>query len=171
MKHLYFIRHGQSEMNKAGLLAGSTETPLSSEGREQAKLAGQDAKKLEIDLIISSPMSRAKETAEIIAAEISYQPDEIIFDKRLVERNFGSLEGSPWSVGMDLSGADDLETIEHLRERIKAVLNEVHTKPNQSILLVAHGAVYRMFRELIEQDYTFVNKTAASNNAELIKLI
>ena len=66
MKKLYFIRHGLSEGNVQEIWSGSTDTPLHTEGRAQAKAAGQKAKKLKIDLVVSSPMSRAKETAEII---------------------------------------------------------------------------------------------------------
>ena len=158
-------------MNKAGLLAGSTETPLSSEGRNQAKLAGTVAQSLKIDLIISSPMSRTTETAQIVAAEIGYPLENIVYDDRIVERDFGSFEGAPWSVGMDLSGAVGLETIEHFHARIAAALVDAKARPEHTVLLVAHGAVYRMLRELTEPDYTFINKTAASNNAEILKLL
>ncbi len=64
MKHLYFCRHGLSVLNKEGKWAGSTETPLTVEGRTQAKLAGKAAQNLKIDYIICSPLSRAHDTAK-----------------------------------------------------------------------------------------------------------
>src|SRR5580765_3395811 len=91
MKHLYFVRHGLSENNKLSIFSGQTESPLADEGREQARQAGQQAKDLHIDHIISSPLSRAHETAQIIAREIGYPEDKIEVSSLLVERHFGVL--------------------------------------------------------------------------------
>src|SRR5690606_14158884 len=97
MRKLYFIRHGLSELNAQGLYAGHTETPLTEEGRLQAKQAGQGATGLGIDLIVSSPLERALETAQIVAHEIGYPEESIITDDRLIERHFGQLEAQPYS--------------------------------------------------------------------------
>ena len=55
MKYLYFVRHGLSELNVAEKVSGHTETPLTKEGRQQAMRTGKDAKKLNIEHMISSP--------------------------------------------------------------------------------------------------------------------
>src|SRR5690606_2527197 len=70
MKKLYFIRHGLSVMNRQGVFSGSIDTPLTDEGRKQAKRAGKLARDFGIDYIVSSPLARALETAQIIAGEI-----------------------------------------------------------------------------------------------------
>jgi probable phosphoglycerate mutase len=57
MKNIYFVRHGQSIMNVSGHYAGVTDTPLTDEGRNQAKVAGKNLKseQIPIDIIVSSP--------------------------------------------------------------------------------------------------------------------
>lgn len=173
MIKLYFIRHGQSEYNKAGLLAGSTNTPLTDLGREQARTAGIAAKDLGVELIFASPLSRARETAEIMADEMGYPSQNIIFDERLKERHFGGLEGSVWEPGIDLTGAVDLEEIAQLHARVAAVIAEISQRSEGTILIVSHGATGRMIREVTDptHGYKFDNITVRSNNAEIIQLI
>lgn len=117
MKKLYFVRHGLSEMNVQGLMAGTTDTPLTDLGRKQAKKAGQSAKDLNINLIVSSPLSRALKTAQIIAQEIGYPKNKIILNQLLIERDHGSLEGKTWSPDLNLDGFSDVETDDTLVER------------------------------------------------------
>ena len=64
---IYTVRHGQTEWNKKGLYQGKTDVPLNEEGKKQAMLVKEKLKDKKIDLIISSPLKRAKETAEIIS--------------------------------------------------------------------------------------------------------
>jgi bisphosphoglycerate-dependent phosphoglycerate mutase len=94
---LYIVRHGESEYNAKGLLAGITDIPLTDTGREQARQAGAQLAQLGITRIVSSPLVRAYETARIIADTIGFDPEAIIVDERLHERNFGELEGTVWS--------------------------------------------------------------------------
>src|SRR6059058_1306401 len=102
MKHLYFVRHGLSVMNKKGVFSGRTETPLDPEGIKQAEAAGREAKELNIDLIVSSPMERCRETATIIAQQIGYPVADILFEDLFMERAFGVLEGTAYRTDMDL---------------------------------------------------------------------
>ena len=67
MKTVYFIRHGESE-GIANLRYQPSEAPLTERGREQARLIAERCTRLQIDTIISSTMTRAQETAAIIAA-------------------------------------------------------------------------------------------------------
>jgi len=155
MKKLYFIRHGQSQLNVEGRYAGRTETPLTVEGRAQAKRTGQDAKGLKIDLIISSPLSRALETAQIVAAEIGYPLDKIIIDERLIERDFGKLEGQAWSPDhkkQDLSPYN-IELDSQLLARTRKALDWIESLPADNILVVSHGAFGRALRSLIQRDF------------------
>jgi broad specificity phosphatase PhoE len=63
----YFVRHGESEANKAGRMQGRGESPLSSRGREQAREAGLWMRERKIAAILTSPLLRCRATAEIIA--------------------------------------------------------------------------------------------------------
>ena len=89
-------------MNKQGIFSGRSETPLAEEGIEQAQAAGNELKDKHIDLIISSPMERAKETARIIAQEIGYDPNAIVINDLFIERAFGHLEGTTYQPEMEM---------------------------------------------------------------------
>lgn len=176
MKKLYFIRHGESEMNVAGHFAGVTDTPLTAHGREQARRAGKKARDLHLDYIISSPLSRAHETAQIIAEEIGYPVDEVHVNKLFIERDFGELEGKPWAPDLNLDGISDIETRDTILERAKLALQFLQELEGvHNILVVSHGSFGRAMRSLILPEYQYVNRSAPADgkhgaipNAELV---
>ena len=86
----YIIRHGQTDWNKKGKIQGKTDIELNEEGIEQAREATKKLENCDIDVIISSPLKRARKTAEIIN-ETKNVP--IIFKEELEERGFGEFEG------------------------------------------------------------------------------
>lgn len=178
MKKLYFIRHGLSEANKAGIWSGHSETPLSREGREQARRAGRKAKDLSIDLIISSPLGRARETADIIAGEIGYPEDKIVVSELLKERSWGDLEGTPHSNAdgiEDLDMVPNIETSVQLISRAEKALRFLEGLPDEHILVVSHGTFGRALRHHILEDMPFVNKSGVAGvtlpNGEVIQWI
>ena len=159
-------------MNKQGLWSGTTETPLSPEGRRQAKAAGRQAKDLNIDYIVCSPLSRAHDTAKIVAAEIGYPLDKIHVNDLFIERHWGSLEGQPWSPDLDLDGFSDIESKDTIIERARLALEFLKTVEAQNILVVSHGSFGRAMRHhLIDHPYT--NKRlpdeAGIPNAEIVQ--
>jgi len=168
VKKLYFIRHGISELNVQGLYAGHTDTPLTDEGRAQAKKAGSDAAGLHINLIVSSPLSRALETAQIAATEIGYPVDKIIIDDRLIERNFGKLEAQTYSPhhSEDHRLEHGAETSEKLIDRMRAFLNWLEAQQADNILVVSHGSTGRALRSLVKKDFPFSHPSHLGN-AEL----
>lgn len=174
MKKLYFIRHGLSELNVKGLYAGITDTPLTEEGRAQAKKTGQQAKEmnLRIDVIISSPLSRALETAQILAKEVNYPESKIIVDKRVIERNFGALEGKPWSPNhtdeykQQMGGLMGGESEEALVARVRSALDWIESLSHDNILVVSHGATGRALRSLVRHDFP-MSHPHRLGNAEL----
>lgn len=166
MKRLYFIRHALSELNKSGHMAGTTDTPLTDEGRQQAKAAAQKIKNLDIDMVVSSPLSRALETAQIIAREISYPEDKILTNKLLIERDFGSLEGKPWSPDLNLDGFADIETEDTIVERAHLAFKWMQSLDCVNILVVSHGTFGRALRSILKEEYT-MNHHDRLNNAEL----
>jgi uncharacterized phosphatase len=175
MKRLYFIRHGLSEMNKSGHFAGRTDTPLTDEGRAQAKAAGAKAKDLKIDLIISSPLSRARETAEILAREIAYPADKILLSDLLVERHWGDLEGQSHITVHDLDEVPNAETSTQILDRAERALRYLESLDAENILVVSHGTFGRALRHHIIEDLPFINKSGDKSislpNGEVISWI
>mgnify|MGYP005782903757 FL=1 len=87
---ILITRHGQTDWNVLGKIQGQTDIELNDNGRQQAKETGELIKNENIDIIITSPLKRAKETAKIINENFNVT---IIEDNRLMERNFGKSEG------------------------------------------------------------------------------
>lgn len=166
MKKLYFARHGLTVMNVEGKWSGTTETPLTDEGREQAKLAGRNAKNLQIDYIACSPLGRAKETAKIIAKEIGYPVKNIHINPMLIERHFGEMEGQTWGPDVNADGFSDVETTETILKRAEFALEWLHTIEADHILVVSHGSFGRALRSLILKEFPFHGKDRLKN-AEL----
>ncbi len=166
MKKLYFVRHGLTEMNVRSIYSGHTETSLTKEGIKQAKKAAKHAKNLNIDYIVSSPSSRAIETAKIIAKEIGYPLNDIHTNSLFMERNFGSLEGKPWNPDIDIDGIADVESIDSLLARAKLAVGFLKTLPAKNLLVVSHGQIGRAMRHHLLEDYPFdyVNRL---QNAEI----
>lgn len=173
MKHLYFIRHGQSDMNKVKVWSGArSETPLSLEGRKQAKAAGVAAKKLGIDYIICSPLSRAHDTAKIIAKEIGYPISKIECNSLLIERDFGPLEGTPWDPDLNLDGISDVETSDSVLARAKLVLGHLITMDADTILISSHGSLGRALRHILHPEIPFQPTPSSPRfaNGKIIRL-
>ena len=169
MKRLYFMRHGLSEANVKGVYAGQTETPLTKEGRDQAKLAGQKCKELNIDHIISSPFSRAYDSAKIIAHEINYPIKAIELNSLFIERGFGELEGKPWMPDLNIDGFADIETLDSIMERMHLGYEYLKTLDAENILVVSHGATGRAIRSIINPVFPY-KQADYFPNAEIVQL-
>ena len=90
---IYMIRHGQTDWNKTGKLQGQTDIPLNEAGRALAVKAGHALRDVPFTRVISSPLSRAVETAKLVlAAAGRVLPVEK--DPRIEEISFGDLEGA-----------------------------------------------------------------------------
>jgi len=160
MKHIYYCRHGECELNLQKVFAGRSDSPLTELGRSQAILAGKDIikKGIKIDTIVSSSLWRAYETATILAREIGYLEHDIMTSDLLVERNFGMLEGTPRSEFFDAYTYQDIdftpraETIEQLHARASEALAYIESLPGENILVVSHSAFYRAFRRAVKKD-------------------
>ena len=141
MTHLYICRHGESLLNAQHTYAGQLDTPLTDLGRQQAAAAGTSADQtFAIDCIVASPLSRALETAQIIAEKLGYPADKIIQNALMMERSYGSLEGQPWTIAPDPVIFSDIETEEALIARAQAGLEFLRSLDAQNILLVSHGS-------------------------------
>ena len=151
MKKLYFARHGESQANRDKLFAGTWDTPLTKRGREQAESEGEQARKLDIDLIVCSTLSRAAETAEIIAAVIDYPEDKIIRSDLLIERNYGNLQQKPYeaAVGVDFEQVPDIEATKEVLDRGSEAAKFLRSLKAENLLIVGHGTFGRVLRDQI----------------------
>lgn len=153
---IYFVRHGQTEWNKIGKMQGHIDIQLNDEGREQAKIVKEKLHDIKFDKVFSSPLKRAKETAEIICDQ------EIIIDDRLIERFNGELEGklkSEIEVFPDFNDPNDtrfgIEPLNNFKERIVSFLNEVMKKyKDKNVLVVTHAGVCLYVRCYFEGEPT-----------------
>ena len=109
MTTLFLVRHGQSEWNRIGRIQGRCESPLTAPGREQAVALGRMLRSVLPDPgieIVASPLTRAFETAAIIAGELGRAVDDVRTDRRVIDFNLGILSGYP---GWDAVAADHPE--------------------------------------------------------------
>lgn len=148
---IYATRHGQTDWNKADKICGITDVELTDKGREQAKeLAEKCAEKGDIDIIICSPLKRARDTAQAVADKIH---KEIIIDEGLTEWNYGSYEGLHRSAegfpnvkiqfGCKMNGGG--ESLLQLSHRVYSVIDKVREQyHDKNVLLVCHGGVCRV---------------------------
>lgn len=153
---IYIVRHGETLWNKDKRLQGHTDIVLNDYGRELARKTGDALMNTKIDVIYSSPLQRAYETATLIRNGRSI---EIRTDDRLMELNFGCYEGQNFPEliqNKDLTfqyffrqpelyvPAPDGETLEHLIARAGNFMQEVIEPLADScerVMIVAHGAL------------------------------
>ncbi len=97
-KNEYFVmRHGEAENNVLGILSALADNPhhLTEKGRADVEKASKALKKEKFDVIVSSPFVRTKETVEIIAQATGIEKDNIFFDEKLGEHNYGDFNLKP----------------------------------------------------------------------------
>jgi uncharacterized phosphatase len=140
-----FIRHGQTDWNKEDRLQGSSDIPLNDTGRAQAVEAADVLRDVAWTAVVSSPLSRARETAEIIARELGVPLGGTYAD--LIERDYGPLEGANSSdiqaehPDREYPGAESLDSVV---ERGRAGLARVaEDYGDADVVIVCHGTIIR----------------------------
>jgi probable phosphoglycerate mutase len=157
VKRLYYVRHGETVLNVSGHWAGQIETPLTDTGIKQVKTTGKNlrAKSLKIDLIICSPLSRAYDSAKLIAQEIGCPIDKIQKNKLFIERSFGNMEGQSWDKFMETKTLKDMddtigaETVADLHARAEEAFSYLKSLKEDNILVVSHGSFGRALMRVI----------------------
>ena len=163
------LRHGESVANRERWLAGSVETPLSERGREQARAAGRALAATPLERVLTSDLSRARDTARIAlegrAVPLSVHPE-------LQERNLGVWRGRPiseiraeagdrlWSWTFRVEGG------ESCGDTAARALGFLRTVPEVrgTTLVVAHGGVIRCLLGLVEgTPYAEIGKRKVPN--------
>ncbi|MGP0222064.1 MULTISPECIES: histidine phosphatase family protein [unclassified Paenarthrobacter] len=141
------VRHGQTDWNAERRLQGATDIPLNEIGRGQARDAVGILSGYEWDTIVSSPLSRAAETADLIAEGLGLKVARRV--PALTERSFGEAEGlqaGPELEALRIDGGfRGGESDEDAANRGIAALHELAREfPGQRVLVVAHGTLIRL---------------------------
>jgi len=143
----WFLRHGETDWNARNLSQGNVDIPLNDVGLAQARTAADLLRSRGIRSIVSSPLSRAHDTANIAAERIG-RP--VNLDDGLREVAFGVQEGQPMAAWFDdwVAGAFTPEGAEPFADlRIRAVLAANRALKHEApMLIVAHGALFRALR-------------------------
>ena len=163
MHRIYFVRHGETVWNVENKICGMTDSPLTENGRAQARQTGAlvHASGLHIDEILYSPLSRAADTAKAIAAATGIPARE---EPRLREQCFGKYEGTPRD-GAEFKVSkthfadryEGGESMLQLAQRLYNLLDELKADENKTYLLVAHNGIARVvqsyFYDMTNEEY------------------
>ena len=141
---LYIVRHGQTDWNLNGQIQGQDDIPLNDTGRAQAHNVADKLSRFNLEYIISSDLSRAAETAQIIGNKLNIRVE---YDSRLREYNFGVLTGmtrkqlDPCSIEAFFTNPTyfDAEPFADAFARVHEFMESVDY--NKNILVVTHGGV------------------------------
>lgn len=144
---IYITRHGQTNWNVQKKVMGRCDEPLNETGLNQAEETRNNLMDTDIDLIICSPLKRARQTAEIINRDRNIP---IIYDERIIERDFGEFEGME-TKNFDFHGYwnyyenmqfESAENIQVFFKRVYDFLEDITEKyKDKNVLLVAHGGI------------------------------
>lgn len=172
--HFYFVRHGETIWNVENKICGATDIALTEKGHQQAIETGEKilAEGIQADMILTSPLIRAAETARHIS-EITGIPMRI--EPRLIEQNFGRFESTPRD-GQEFHEAKKSmasrfstgESMLQLAQRIYNLLDDIRTD-DKVYILVAHNGIARMvesyFRDMDNEAYS----SFGIKNCEIVK--
>jgi len=148
---IIFLRHGQAKNNIERILTGRTPgIPLTDKGIEQAEKAAKFLEDMNISAIYSSPIERARHTAEIVGKHNSI---DVIIDDRLIELDMGKFTGVPYDEIFSTHGNvfmkfyngeleiahNGVETFAEVKKRILGIVDHViENHPDQNVVLVTH---------------------------------
>ena len=159
---IYFVRHGKTEYNKTQRLSGQVDIPLIEEGIQGAEEVISQIP-AGISTIYSSDLIRCKQTTDILNKNLNLP---VVYDARLRERSFGSLEGAHWSV-IDPDGALKAkdhsqqydyrsfqgESVEDVKKRVFACIEDIRRQEKDGTALVVTSAgVIRLLHHVLNDE-------------------
>lgn len=156
------LRHGATDWNRQGLFQGRTDNPLNDDGIAQAHAAAEKLRDLQLAHVVSSPLLRAVQTAEIIAS-VADRP--VALDQGLIELDFGSFEGKPVRQLMmqhgknsaqglvDMLPADSEPWAECGLRAMRAVSRWLDRHPQDEMLFVCHDAVMQSMAQRLTGNF------------------
>ena len=155
MKKLYLLRHGQTEFNVKKLVQGRCDSPLTDLGRKQAGMAAAWLKGHGVvpDKVVSSPLDRAMDTAQLVATELLGADADVEPCEGIIERCYGTFEEGPhdalptdvWDPGEDLIpfGGEGSQALQG--RMIDTLTNIMDVDGIETLLAVSHGSASRQF--------------------------
>lgn len=162
---LYIMRHGETSWNADNRILGSTDIPLNEKGREQAHRAAEELKSIDIDIIYTSELSRAKETGLTVA---SLQKNcKVFHESCLNEHDFGEFEGKDrTSEEYQLEkrkcfrrypgGESFLDVAARVYPFVSRLLADPDMK-DKTVLIASHGGICRVissyFRDMENEEF------------------
>ena len=168
MGQIIFLRHGQAKNNTERILAGRTEgIPLTDTGIKQVEHTAQLLEDMNISSIYSSPIQRAKHTAEIVG---NHNSVDVTIDDRLIELDMGKFTGMPYDEIINSHGNvfmkfyngeleiahNGVETFAEVKKRVLGIVNHVTEKhKDENVVLVTHmDPIKAMLSMIIEMSPT-----------------
>ncbi|MBN1941392.1 MAG: histidine phosphatase family protein [Candidatus Diapherotrites archaeon] len=159
---LFFARHGQSNHNAQNRFSGHGNAKLTALGKKQAQAVGKRLSKKSIQVIFHSDLSRARDTARIIAKHIRPKP-VLIETKALREMDMGIFEGKKagslperlaaiekkWRKNYFRTRLPKGENFYDVTRRAKPVLKEIFKSDYKNVLIVSHGGTTRVLLKLV----------------------
>ena len=154
---IYIIRHGKTELNKAKVLQGRSNSPLNEEGMLQAREAAELLGDVSFSRVFSSPLTRAVQTAEILAPHI-----KPVIDERLIEMDYGPYEGADlthlppeiltfFSDFVHNPAPDGMEQLSSVVERAGAFLEDIR-QISGDILISTHAIAMKGILEYLSPE-------------------
>ncbi|MEZ0480016.1 histidine phosphatase family protein [Planococcus sp. SSTMD024] len=148
MTTICLIRHGETEWNKIGRIQGTTDVPLNETGKQQARACESHLTKEAWDVIVTSPLKRAKETAAIINETMRLPVFEMT---EFQEKHFGKAEGMTAEERYGLypdKNYPGQEQAQEFHNRLSKGLAQLNERfGNRRVLVVAHGGVINAILE------------------------
>lgn len=178
---LILVRHGKTEWNKLGKVQGQTNIPLSVEGKEEAKALAKQIPNMGITRVITSALSRAIQTAQIISEELKLKNEQY---EELNERNYGELEGKLFAEADKKLGfskkpvleisCDGAESFPNFKKRVVDIIDQIVKKhKGETILIVCHGGVlqalarhFHKVEDTEEREFHFPNTSVSVYEVE-----
>jgi len=155
---IYLVRHGETEWNREEVFRGRLDVPLNENGRRQSQRTGLHLRRMPVARILSSPLMRARQTAEIIAEEV-LKPVQAM--EELTDMGFGTWEGLPlvevrrrfprelevWAREPHKWRIEGAETLQDVRKRLLRALKGI--RGEEDVIVVTHRVVCKVLACLL----------------------
>ncbi len=155
---VFLIRHGNTELNKKKAFRGHIDVPLDGEGLEQAEKTAKFLRDIDFDIIYSSPLSRAMQTADIIK-DSQKKEVKVITEPGFLDISFGEWEGKTydeaqaqypdvfkvWAKEPHKAKVPGGETLSEVKKRARETLNDIVSDRNGSTIgIVSHRMINKL---------------------------
>ncbi|MCR5832953.1 MAG: histidine phosphatase family protein [Candidatus Saccharibacteria bacterium] len=144
---IILVRHGETDWNLESRLMGQTDIPLNKHGIEQAHTLKDSLAGVEFDCCFSSPLLRAKETADIIREDRNC---DVVCDDLLMERFGGKFEGQVLDSWAEVTKDETAETSDQLLDRARNFFEKLKKTKCNAVLVVTHNGILKNLRHVIK---------------------